>query len=187
MKKRRRKRRVKTSKQVEALSMPQTTPGKQERHVSFWRKIPNWFWAVLVFFSILITVAEGYPWLSIQDGPLLNPTNPYSELFNISNGGYVPITNLTARCLVTFKSPGVEFQNDFIFPNFSRYLSHASTATVPCFRAVGVSQVASGSTLSVEISYAIFHLNIPILRRRQLFYFISVTASDGSTHWTFST
>jgi hypothetical protein len=79
--------------------LPAIAPPKASllRRILSWK----WAWALAVFAATVVSLLEGYPWLSIQEGPLLDPSNPYSEMFSVSNGGYVPITDLDASCIVT--------------------------------------------------------------------------------------
>lgn len=169
------------------MSKPSHT--EQKQLVPFWKVIFKRLLTLLGVVSILIAIAEGYPWLSIQEGPLLDPANPYSELFSISNGGYIPVTDLTARCYPTMNTPSWKTDHDtYMIRNFSKSLSHGDFITVPCFRAVsGMRDVAKGSKLDVDIEYAIFHLNFSILRRTQSFHFRIETGPDGVAHWIFVT
>src|ERR1700730_9517027 len=89
--------------QEQGLSVPQpapVTPRTPEPSIPFWKRIPGWLYGAVVALSVLITTLEGYPWLSVQEGPLLDPQNPYSELFSVSNGGYAPVSNLGAYCFL---------------------------------------------------------------------------------------
>ncbi|HEV2221654.1 MAG TPA: hypothetical protein VGR84_01490 [Candidatus Acidoferrales bacterium] len=166
----------------------QTTRVKSKAKVPahFWKKVPRWIWVATVGFSVLITMAEGYPWLSIQTSGLLDPYNPYSELFQVSNGGYVPLTNLDCDCGVNFDSPHIHFQNDsFISDGFAKHLGHGGTATLPCFRVIRTSDVPSGAKLDIVVSYSFFRVNLHWLRRSQTFHFQSIRGDDGSQHWQF--
>jgi hypothetical protein len=167
---------------------PQKVPAKPQPEMSqpFWKRIPAWVYAAAAFVSIGITLAEGYPWLAIQEGALLNPSNPYSEMFSVTNGGYVPVTDLDASCIMNFESPHDIFSNSGSrFTNFAGYLAHGATATIPCFRTLNGYQVPSGARFDVIIGYAYYGLNYTRLRRHQSFHFQSVVGKDGSHHWIF--
>jgi len=143
---------------------------------------------VVVIFSILITLLEGYPWLSIQEGILLDPHNPYSELFSISNGGYAPISDLSADCILdTEDSNGNIFGGDHVIvDHFADYLTHGSNVTIPCFRSLAIHGVSlTRADLSVVITYSFYPITYQRLRRHQTFRFRAVKSSDGSLHWTF--
>src|SRR5690348_13377828 len=105
---------------------------------SFWRLVPRWIWIWIVAFSVLITLAEAFPWLSVQNGRILDPRNPYSELFTLKNEGYVPVTDLTAICMMSFTDTHENGFSDtkVTYPNFAKYMPHAASATIPCFRSV---------------------------------------------------
>jgi hypothetical protein len=170
------------------LSMPPKTPAAPKKSVSspFWKRIPAWVYATAALFSIVITLAEGYPWLSIQRGGMLDSRNPFSEMFEISNGGYVPLTNLNAYCVPNFVAPHIHMENNTAeIDNFATYLAHNRTVTLPCFQLIRVTQVPSGARLDIAISYAFYHLNLRWLRRSQVFHFQSIRGEDGSQHWQF--
>lgn len=138
--------------------------------------------------AIVITLAEGYPWLSVQEGALLDPTNPYSEMFNITNGGYIPVTNLDATCIMNFTSPYGGFKDSGArYQNFANYLSHGGSATIPCFTMLdaGARQVPNGAKYDVTIVYSYYGLNYSSLRRHQSFHFQSTVGRDGLAHWIF--
>jgi hypothetical protein len=155
--------------------------------------LPGWVYAWLVFFGLLVTLLEGYPWISIHENTSLDPSNPYAQMFSISNEGYVPLTSISVGCYPDFTaSNGVVSQdNEFNADNVADYLGHGDQVTVPCFRIPQFFRVTSGasfpngSTLRVQVRYAFYHLNLPRLRRTQSFRFRSVTANDGSQHWEF--
>src|ERR1039457_2409174 len=80
---------------------PPDGPSGWER-LRAWANPPRWAWVVLVFLATVITLLEGYPWLSVEEGPLLDPNNAYSELFLLKNDGYIPITDLRVICAPSF-------------------------------------------------------------------------------------
>lgn len=165
--------------------MPPQTPGKLQLS-TVWKKIPKWLWGGLVSLSVIIALVQGYPWISLQEGALLNPSNLYSELFTITNQGYIPLTELSAACVVNYDDPHTHFSNSGArFGNFARYLGHGSTVTIPCFMTIGARSVPSGARLDVIVGYAFSHLNLDILRRDQSFHFQVITGTDGSQHWIF--
>src|ERR1700676_2067085 len=95
--------------QEQGLSMPRKSPAPKSKAVSisFWKKIPHWIYYAVVFLTLVITSLEGYPWLSIQRSGMLYANNPYSEMFEISNSGYIPLTHLTAVCIPRFQAAGL--------------------------------------------------------------------------------
>ena len=152
------------------------------------KRIPSWVYGVIVISSILITLLEGYPWLSIQEGSLLDPSNPFSELFSVSNGGYAPVTDLSADCIIdTEDSNQNVFSGDHaIYSHFADYLPHAGNVTIPCFRSLTIQGVTLiRADLTVVIEYSFYPVTYRRFRKHQTFKLRAVKASDGSFRWTF--
>jgi hypothetical protein len=170
-----------------------TAPIPTQKPSHFWKKIPPAAYAVLGASALLITLLEGYPWLSVEEGSLLDPTNPFSELFSVSNGGYIPLAHLDATCAFNFDTvkphTTVIFDTGagFLYPDFADYLSHGGRVTLPCFHTFDVKGrgVASGARLDVTISYAFYGANLTFLRRSQNFHFKSIVGTDNAQHWEF--
>src|SRR5664279_5448986 len=105
------------------------------RRPPFWKRIPKPIYAVLGIAALAVTLLEGYPWLSIQEGSLTDPGNPFSEMFKVVNGGYVPVTNLDAVCLLGGEQPGRVYISPgaykIIQTGFANYLEHDKAATIP--------------------------------------------------------
>ena len=156
---------------------------------SLLRRVFQWKYAVLIFLATIITLLEGYPWLSVERGEVLDPRNPYSEMFDARNGGYVPITNLDALCSMKFTdSRGNEFDSlNTTYPTFASYLGHDGRITIPCFRSLATEgvQIMNGAELTVTIYYAMYHFNLSFLRKSQKFRFKAIVGKDGSHHWQF--
>lgn len=153
--------------------------------VPLWKKIPSSVYAVLGALAVLIAILQGYPWLSLQEGPILTPKNPYTELFSVSNTGYVPVTDLDAICSEAFHNSSIDFSNSPMRQNgFAKYLPHGVSATLPCFSFIKTSNVAAGATLDVDIEYSIYPFKWAILRKRQSFHF-RLVGDGGSAHWKF--
>jgi hypothetical protein len=136
---------------------------------------------------------QGYPWLSIQEQYLLDPTDPFSQMFAISNNGYIPLTNMDVQCAPHFVTSTYYIFDGFAveYKDFCNYLGHAGTVTLPCFRIPQMLVFPSninkrpGATLEVVVKYSLYHLNLKFLRRSQTFHFKSVAAKDKSQHWEF--
>jgi len=121
---------------------------------------------------------------------MLDPSDPYSEMFQISNTGYIPVTDLDCKCAftATFLPNGPRFnETAAIFTNFADYLDHGGYITAPCFRTIQLANMRpkEGAALEVTVSYALYHINLRWLRRSQTFRFKSVTGADRSQHWQF--
>ena len=159
-------------------------------HVTILKRVGKWFVGVIAFLATLAGLLTLYPWLSIQEESRLDPANPYSQMFTLTNTGYIPIVWLDAICTLTYKSSiGDTKSNQAIFNPFVLYLGHAKAVTVPCFNSVGIRniRIEAGATLDVTIVYSFFplgnyHHNF---RRRQDFHFRSVNDTSGQAHWQF--
>jgi len=163
------------------------------------RRIPGWIYAVIVFAALVITLLEGYPWLSVQEGVSLDPRNPYSELFAISNGGYAPVSDLDASCEINLVSKlGVRATDSVVaYPKFADYLGHGGIATIPCFDTVSLDSNLSGviglppqdaitqADLRITITYSFYPITYKPLRRHQAFNFRGIRSADGSLKWSF--
>lgn len=155
--------------------------------IPFWKRIPKWLFALLGMLGVLIGIIQSYPWLSIEESGLLDPANPYSEMFKAKNTGYLPVTSLFVTCASDTTIGTNVFHNVSGTLPLADYLGHEGTVTVPCFRLfqTGGDTVSSGSILTITISYAIVYLNWQMLRRSQKFKFKSIVGADNSQHWIF--
>jgi hypothetical protein len=165
-------------------------PHEPRRSNPSWKRIPGWVYGIVVVSSIIVTVLEGYPWLSIQRDDSLNSSNPYATVFLISNEGYIPITDLDAYCIPDYGGTKTFAMHDntLRYSDFASWLGHASKVTVPCFRIFTVDSHLGNiesPKLTISITYAFLHANINSLRRQQTFQFKAVKAEDASWHWTY--
>lgn len=170
-------------------------PSKEKTKVALWKRIPRWIYlgfSALGFAAVLVTLFQAYPWLSIQEGPRLDPRNELSQMFLIVNGGYIPLTHLDAVCVPNFAAGDthgdVRIDAPFPFLGFADYIGHDGRVTIPCFRVLQIGknvQMSQGTTLDVSVSYAFWALNFPRLRRTQVFRFKSVRGPDGTSQWEY--
>jgi hypothetical protein len=184
-----------TAKPAKEKSRPQQSKG--ERSLS--SRIPGWLWGTLVFLTLLITLLEGVPWLSVEENALLDPNNPYSALFYVVNDGYAPIADLDVDCLPEFltKDGGEMDASVLQFLHFADYLHHSGKASIPCFTALSTNPQIPASfmtfnstgfvkaELTVTISYSFYPLHSRHFRRHQSFRFHGVNDSSGHMQWTF--
>jgi hypothetical protein len=166
------------------------------------KRIPRWFYLSIVLGTLIVTLLEGYPWLSIQRDDSLSSTNPLATTFSISNEGYVPVTDLQANCTFSFgnKDSPMHVQNNTIGYDdyFSTWLPHGATVTTPCFDALEhMAAIIIGppykdprnfieTSLIISISYSFFHINQKRFRRLQTFHFSMVRGDDNSPHWIYA-
>jgi hypothetical protein len=155
-----------------------------------WKRLPRWAWGLIVAASVLtgvLGVSAIYPWLSVQEGSLLEPKNPYTELFSVSNGGYWPVENLSADCIAdALDTNQNRFEDNHVnYTNFARSLFHGQNATLPCFRVFGGPFVMVNANLKIIVSYSFWPLSWSSVRRHQDFCFQGAKDSTGLLHWTF--
>ena len=168
-------------------------PGVPHGPTTFWRKVPKWVYGLGAAFCLVITLLEGYPWLSISGGERLAANNAFSEIFNVTNEGYVPIAepHVDCECHYKFRPRG---QPEFIFsPTFSidmppiAFLGHGARFSAPCYSITvkppgDVEGPLSGSILDIKVSYAFWPITLGWLRRSQSFHLEAVGEQD-SLHW----
>jgi hypothetical protein len=160
------------------------------------KRLPTWFYIFLSAVAITIALLQSYPWLSLEEGIPLDPQNPFTTLFDVSNSGYIPLTDLEAACQITVETDRHSNAHNFSirFPEFSSYLSHGDSRTIPCFQAVartppttpGALAVAGNITMSdinVIIAYSFYHINWKRLRRHQSFHLYGMKDTAGIFHW----
>jgi hypothetical protein len=189
------RRRLRRMLQEAGLSMPPPSPAPPQKPIStpFLKRIPGWVYLVVVAFSVVITLLEGYPWLSIQRDESFDSANPFATTFYVANEGYIPLTDLDADCNPEMPDTHLKFlSNSFIFPNFSHWLAHSDKATVPCFAAFNTFRKPPDALketrnpgLEIRVVYAFLHINLKLLRRSQTFRFKGVVADDGLVHWIY--
>jgi hypothetical protein len=166
-----------------------TVPPPSTKPVRFWKKIPLAVYAVLGASALLITLLEGYPWLTIQETGALNPTDPYSEMFTIRNSGYWPLINLNADCAYSFNisfakvSDAHAMQQGF----FADVLIHDKPVTIPCFENLQIKNllISSGATLTIRIGYGFYPVSNAHFRTSQVFRFESALGENGAHHWKY--
>jgi hypothetical protein len=184
--------------------MAKTKPERKSKHVSqearvkpipTWRKVPKWVYFLIVAFSVLITLLEGYPWLSIAGGERLNPSNPFSEIFNVTNEGYIPITEPHVDCEWHYKYQVQGWPESTFYIAFSpqippiSFIGHEARFSAPCYSLKFANNPAmehplSGSTMDIKISYGFWPISLRWLRRSQTFHLETVGEQD-SLHWQF--
>jgi hypothetical protein len=114
-------------------------------------------------------------------------SDPYTEMFTLTNEGYAPVTQLQIDCLLKIRAIKFGQEGGFSFPmrapiDPARVLGHESRITVPCIVKISGLEPTAGSKLDITISYAFWHLNLPWLRRSETFHFLSIGSTD-SQHW----
>jgi hypothetical protein len=182
----RRKNKKRKRMKTQALERVTTPPPPKGR--SLWRRIPGWLKATAGCLTILITLLEGWPWLSVEENGMLDSRNPYSTLFLVVNNGYARITDLDADCTLDFEDTSHNKVENVhaLRPSFADYLSHSGRATIPCFNAVEIGQQSFlTAKLEVVITYSFYPVTFNLFRRHQTFSFTGIRSPDGPVHWAY--
>jgi hypothetical protein len=79
-------------------SMQNTRP--TSRFWSVVQKLPKGFYAILGFLSLLGSLVIFYPWLSLEFGDRIRPTDPFGIILNISDEGILPLTDISVDCKI---------------------------------------------------------------------------------------
>ena len=158
--------------------------------LSVLRKMPFWAWLVVIALTTGITLLEGFPWLSVEEGARLDDRNPYSTLFSLTNEGYFPVTNLSVVCELTFVDNRYsDFHERSIRDGFAEKLNHSDKATIPCFDSVAIDQNTSFRSvgdLTATVAFSVYPFYSNRFRRHRTFRFRAVPGPDGRMHWTYS-
>jgi hypothetical protein len=160
--------------------------------IGFLRKIPWGVWTFIAVLALVVTLLEGYPWLSIEENANLDERNPYSTMFLIANEGYVPATDVTVDCKVSSLATdvGSTAQNLRLTARVASFMTHSQRRTLPCFQMIGLDNSVSFAEvgdLTMTVTYSLFPFS-PVfsgLRRNQVFHFKSISSHDGRIHWEF--
>src|SRR5216684_2527871 len=150
----------KRKKQTKPARQPHSQTLSPLPQKPLWRRVPGWLWAFIVCATLVVTLLEGVPWLSIDENGVLNPSNPLENLFSVTNGGYVAVTDLDAYCDISFQDKAGTHASHMgaTFPHFADYLSHSGRATIPCFKAVQMNSWPSvtDADLTITITYSLY-------------------------------
>jgi hypothetical protein len=175
-------------KQKEQPNQKQLVARRAKALRSLWSRVPRSLWGGLVLVTLVITLLEGYPWLSVEEGASLDSQNPLRTLFSVTNDGYLPVTKLDAACAPNYEgSGGIHIsRNTHLFPEFADYLAHSGRATLPCFKVIDLpTRKTIDADLTVIISYSVWPVAWRFLRRHQAFRFKTIEGNDGQLHWAY--
>lgn len=152
---------------------------------SILRRLPAWLWFCIVLATVVVTLGEGWPWLSVSEVTNLDSHNPYSTVFQLSNAGYIPAVNLDAKCVSSFSVGTNSFDSvSGGFSHFAKQLNHSDRADIPCFRSFVGGPFSDVKHLDVVITYSVwpFHSEFRISKT---FRFSLLTTSANLPYWTF--
>ena len=181
-----------------ATSLPSPDSGATRRFLLYLRRLPSWIYYALSITVIGIALLQGWPWLSIVQNGSLDPKNPYSTKFNLTNIGYIPVYDIYAICKVTLDTD----ENSRIINTpigigkFSNRIGHGDFRTIPCFQviasisshnfaAIGVAGNILHAEFEISILYSFFPHSPRALWRHQSFNFKGVRNSSGYLEWIF--
>lgn len=161
-------------------------PRKSPSRIWLWcTKIPRGVYAAIGAAALLVGFFVLYPWLSLEQGERLRPTDPFGIVLNISDEGYFPLRDISVDCnadMIT--SSGGTLKNiTGGFEHFSESLSFKHKLSLPCFRAFKVDVPLRMVDLRIYVSYNIWL--IPG-RRIQSFTLKGAADASGEWHWLFN-
>ncbi|MBS1801883.1 MAG: hypothetical protein JST28_00875 [Acidobacteria bacterium] len=156
----------------------------------------------VVVLATVITMLEGYPWITLQKDDSLVPTNPYKFLFYITNEGYFPATNVDVSCSSSFRaSNGNVFRDNIGQDSIAGPIWHSQKRFLRCTQVLQIGNEPTLHTftlahsrnptdvieadMAVTVSRAICWINIRPLRVVSTFHMHAVRKNDGTFQWTY--
>jgi len=170
---------------------PQTPPPKKKSFSVFavLRKIPGWFLALTLGVATLTGLLAFYPWLSIEQDYSSDPTNPFTEVFAVTNEGYLPAEDVHTVC-----SRNAVFAGNIVLGGFTEEgdelitdsLSYKGRASIPCTPKellwMGAGHPVQTATFTIYVRY---RMAIFPIKRVQSFKFQLTKDSMGHYHWLY--
>jgi hypothetical protein len=150
-----------------------------------WKRIPKGVYAAICGLAVLVGLLVLYPWLSLEQGERLRPMDPFGIVLNVSNDGYIPMTDVSVVCAFDMVD---EMGNTFTdvsgrFGHVAKSLPFRHRLSLPCFKAVSLEGVRPRQVkLKAIVSYDIWHFPF---RRTQEFILKGEPDSRGEWHWLF--
>jgi len=134
--------------------------------------------------AALVGLLVLYPWLSLEQGERLRPTDPFGIMLNVSNEGFLPLRDIGIDCGLNISMSGGGSIKNIApsFPHFADSLSFKHKLSLPCFRAAMIFSDIAEVHLRVIISYNIWQLPG---RRNQEFFLTGVKDFNNDWHWLF--
>ena len=168
----------------ERLKRKTQEPRERSPLVNQLRKIPKSIYFFFSLFVALVGLLALWPWLSIEQAQRLRPKDPFGIILNVSNEGYLPLTNISVSCNFNLKtSGGAVIQNATVdFEHVSETLAYKHKLSLPCTRAANIEVPLKEVDLKVKISYKIW---VFPARRIQEFSFVGTPDSRGAWYWLF--
>jgi hypothetical protein len=177
-------------------SIPLSGPDDPQNPKRFWGIARKFLRQLMLVLGALGTIAglfAIYPWLSISRGPFLDPSNPLSTMYDVTNEGLLPAVSLDADCTFWFEMTGTGVSGHASdvttpFPNFADNLYHSGTATLPCFRSIGLGRTAlplASADMRARVSYFVWPFICSFCKRHQTFRFKGSVRGDLPMQWTF--
>ncbi len=171
----------------EKLQRQTVKPSPPSRAWLFLKQVPKAFYGaicVVAVFVGLLGLLVLYPWLSLEQGERLRPTDPFGIMLNISNEGFLPLRDVSISCGLDFTmTDGLSFKNVSVqYDHFAESLPFKHKLSLPCHRAAKVFTEIAEVHLHVIVSYNIWRLPG---RRNQDFLLTGVKDIHNDWHWLF--
>ena len=135
--------------------------------------------------GLVTAILTLFPWLSVEPAGLLDPANPYTVPFVLSNDGFIPLVNVKVTCWISGAGPSGQIRNNKLSPHETiSYLSYRAKVSLGCFNMLSLKEITlDWATFVIKIDYRPYILP---LYRGQEFKFVTAKTSDGSFHWLYA-
>jgi hypothetical protein len=187
------KRKLRRMLQEAGLTQPQPTPATTpaaKKQDPLWKRVPHWIYFLLGVCAIAVTLLEGFASFSFQESALLDPSNPFSQMFTTSYEGYWPITDIDISCTPQYVTEhyNLHLGNVQVYQHITSYMTHSDQLTIPCFMGDRDAKVRNDfvTRLDVAIAFSFFPAKWRVLRKSKTFHFLCTRDKSNQPHWIFA-
>jgi hypothetical protein len=148
-----------------------------------WKLIVGTVSGVGLLLGLVTAILSLLPRLSVSNLESLDPDDPFSTPFVVSNDGVLGINDVVLSCILVRLESATQhwavegFRSVGYAPTIPR-LDPGEQGTAPCNPAVGLK--ASAADIEVVVSYRPDY--VPWKKERP-FRFVTVSSKDGKLHW----
>jgi hypothetical protein len=151
-----------------------------------WRIIGAVLSGTCVLLGLLTGVLTLLPRLSVSNLEALNPADPFTTPFVVSNDGYLGVNNVRFSCLLysllnekqhIVMRGGAESIN---YASPVRRLPAGERATIPCYPFMKTARTPSRIDIAVNVTYRPDY--VP-WSKADHYRFVATDGSDGKLHW----